>query len=111
MKHTTLKLVTAAVIVATTALISGCSNKAQDIDLTLIGGDGQDIENRYTVDIRYDTDEVPINSDTAIVISTAEPEEISEPDIPKEKPLLRKPHRLQPRQHSRLSPSRPTSRR
>ena len=85
MKHTTLKLVTAAVIVATTALISGCSNKAQDIDLTLIGGDGQDIENRYTVDIRYDTDEVPINSDTAIVISTAEPEEISEPDIPKEK--------------------------
>lgn len=73
MKHTTLKLVTAAVIVATTALISGCSNKAQDIDLTLIGGDGQDIENRYTVDIRYDTDE-----------STAEPEEISEPDIPKE---------------------------
>ena len=85
MKHTTLKLVTAAVIVATTALISGCSNKAQDIDLTLIGGDGQDIENRYTVDIRYDTDAAPINSDTAIVISTAEPEEISEPDIPKEK--------------------------
>ena len=37
MTHTTLKLVTAAVIVATTALISGCSNKAQDIDLTLIG--------------------------------------------------------------------------
>ena len=73
MKHTTLKLVTAAVIVATTALISGCSNKAQDIDLTLIGGDGQDMDNRYTVDIRYDTDE-----------STAEPEEISEPDIPKE---------------------------
>ena len=29
-------------------------------------------------------DEAPINSDTAIVISTAEPEEISEPDIPKE---------------------------
>ena len=82
MTHTTLKLVTAAVIVATTALISGCSNKTQDIDLTLIGGDGQDIENRYTVDIRYDTDEAPINSDTAIVISTAEPEEISEPDIP-----------------------------
>lgn len=73
MKHTTLKLVTAAVIVATTALISGCSNKAQDIDLTLIGGEGQDMDNRYTVDIRYDTDE-----------STAEPEEISEPDIPKE---------------------------
>lgn len=84
MTHTTLKLVIAAVIVATTALISGCSNKSQDIDLTLIGGDGQDIENRYTVDIRYDTDEAPINSDTAIVISTAEPEEISEPDIPKE---------------------------
>lgn len=84
MTHTTLKLVTAAVIVATTALISGCSNKAQDIDLTLIGGDGQDIDNRYTVDIRYDTDEAPINSDTAIVISTAEPEEITEPDIPKE---------------------------
>lgn len=73
MTHTTLKLVIAAVIVATTALISGCSNKAQDIDLTLIGGDGQDMDNRYTVDIRYDTDE-----------STAEPEEISEPDIPKE---------------------------
>ena len=73
MKHTTLKLVTAAVIVAATALISGCSNKAQDIDLTLIGGEGQDMDNRYTVDIRYDTDE-----------STAEPEEISEPDIPKE---------------------------
>ncbi|MBS6587524.1 MAG: hypothetical protein KH345_15470 [Eubacterium sp.] len=74
MKHTTLKLVTAAVIVATTALISGCSNKAQDIDLTLIGGDGQDIENRYTVDIRYDTDEAPINSDTAIVEKTTAPE-------------------------------------
>lgn len=73
MTHTTLKLVIAAVIVATTALISGCSNKAQDIDLTLIGGEGQDMDNRYTVDIRYDTDE-----------STAEPEEISEPDIPKE---------------------------
>ena len=111
MKHTTLKLVTDAMIISATALfVGGCSNKAQDIDLTLIGGDGQDIENRYTVDIRYDTDEAPINSDTAIVISTAEPEEISEPDIPK-KPLLRKPHRLQPRQHSRLSPSRPTSRR
>lgn len=85
MKHTTLKLVTAAMIISATALfVGGCSNKAQDIDLTLIGGDGQDIENRYTVDIRYDTDEAPINSDTAIVISTAEPEEISEPDIPKE---------------------------
>ena len=85
MKHTILKLVTAAMIISATALfVGGCSNKAQDIDLTLIGGDGQDIENRYTVDIRYDTDEAPINSDTAIVISTAEPEEISEPDIPKE---------------------------
>lgn len=85
MKHTTLKLVTAAMIISATALfVGGCSNKAQDIDLTLIGGDRQDIENRYTVDIRYDTDEAPINSDTAIVISTAEPEEISEPDIPKE---------------------------
>lgn len=85
MKHTTLKLVTAAMIISATALfVGGCSNKAQDIDLTLIGGDGQDIENRYTVDIRYDTDEAPINSDTAIVISNAEPEEISEPDIPKE---------------------------
>ena len=67
MKHTTLKLVTAAMIISATALfVGGCSNKAQDIDLTLIGGDGQDIENRYTVDIRYDTDEAPINSDTAI---------------------------------------------
>ena len=85
MKRTTLKLVTAAMIISATALfVGGCSNKAQDIDLTLIGGDGQDIENRYTVDIRYDTDEAPINSDTDIVISTAEPEEISEPDIPKE---------------------------
>ena len=74
MKHTTLKLVTAAMIISATALfVGGCSNKAQDIDLTLIGGEGQDMDNRYTVDIRYDTDE-----------STAEPEEISEPDIPKE---------------------------
>ena len=85
MTHTTLKLVTAAVIVAATALISGCSNKAQDIDLTLIGGDGQNGENSYTVDIRRDTEEVPVNSDTTLDISTAEPEEISEPDIPKEK--------------------------
>ena len=85
MKRTTLKLMTAAMIISATALfIGGCSNKAQDIDLTLIGGDGQDIDNRYTIDIRYDTDEAPINSDTAIVISTAEPEEINEPDIPKE---------------------------
>lgn len=74
MKHTTLKLVTAAMIISATALfVGGCSNKAQDIDLTLIGGEGQDMDNRYTVDIRYDTDE-----------STAEAEEISEPDIPKE---------------------------
>ena len=100
MTHTTLKLVIAAVIVATTALISGCSNKAQDIDLTLIGGDGQDMDNRYTVDIRYDTDE-----------STAEPRKSASLIYRKKKPLLRKPHRLQPRQHSRLSPSRPTSRR
>ena len=85
MKRTTLKLVTAAMIISATALfVGGCSNKAQDIDLTLIGGEGQDMDNRYTVDIRYDTDEAPINSDTAIVISTAEPEEINEPDIPKE---------------------------
>lgn len=74
MKHTTLKLVTAAMIISATALfVGGCSNKAQDIDLTLIGGEGQNMDNRYTVDIRYDTDE-----------STAEPEETSEPDIPKE---------------------------
>lgn len=74
MKRTTLKLMTAAMIISATALfIGGCSNKAQDIDLTLIGGEGQVMDNRYTVDIRYDTDE-----------PTAEPEEISEPDIPKE---------------------------
>ena len=42
MKHTTLKLVTAAMIISATALfVGGCSNKAQDIDLTLIGGEGQ----------------------------------------------------------------------
>ena len=41
MKHTILKLVTAAMIISATALfVGGCSNKAQDIDLTLIGGDG-----------------------------------------------------------------------
>lgn len=74
MKHITLKLVTAAMIITATAMfVGGCSNKAQEIDLTLIGGDGQDIENKYTVDIRYDTDE-----------PTAELTEISEPDIPKE---------------------------
>ena len=74
MKHITLKLVTAAMLITATAMfVGGCSNKAQEIDLTLIGGDGQDIENNYTVDIRYDTDE-----------PTAEPTEISEPDIPKE---------------------------
>lgn len=75
MKHSTLKLMTAAMIISATALfIGGCSNKAQDIDLTLIGGEGQVMDNSYTVDIRYDTDE-----------PTAEPTEISEPDIPKEK--------------------------
>ena len=85
MKHTTLKLVTAAMIISATALfVGGCSNKAQDIDLTLIGGDGQNGENSYTVDIRRDTEEVPVNSDTTLDISTAEPEEIREPDIPKE---------------------------
>lgn len=74
MKHSTLKLMTAAMIISATALfIGGCSNKAQDIDLTLIGGEGQVMDNSYTVDIRYDTDE-----------PTAEPTEISEPDIPKE---------------------------
>lgn len=74
MKHSTLKLMTAAMIISATALfIGGCSNKAQDIDLTLIGGEGQVMDNSYTVDIRYDTDE-----------PTAESTEISEPDIPKE---------------------------
>ena len=74
MKHSTLKLMTAAMIISATALfIGGCSNKAQDIDPTLIGGEGQVMDNSYTVDIRYDTDE-----------PTAEPTEISEPDIPKE---------------------------
>lgn len=74
MKNIKLKLVTAALLITATAtFVGGCSNKAQEIDLTLIGGDGQDIENSYTVDIRYDTDE-----------PTAEPTEISEPDIPKE---------------------------
>lgn len=74
MKHITLKLVTAAMLITATAMfVGGCSNNAQEIDLTLIGGDGQDIENNYTVDIRYDTDE-----------PTAEPTEISEPDIPEE---------------------------
>ena len=37
-----------------------------------------------TADIRRDTEEVPVNSDTTLDISTAEPEEIREPDIPKE---------------------------
>ncbi len=74
MKNIKLKLVTAALLITATAtFVGGCSNKAQEIDLTLIGGEGQDMDNRYTVDIRYDTDE-----------PTAEPEEISEPDIPKE---------------------------
>lgn len=74
MKHSTLKLVTAALLITATAtFVGGCSNKAQEIDLTLIGGEGQNMDNRYTVDIRYDTDE-----------PTAEPEGISEPDIPKE---------------------------
>ena len=74
MKHSTLKLVTAALLITATAtFVGGCSNKAQDIDLTLIGGEGQVMDNSYTVDIRYDTDE-----------PTAEPTEISEPDIPKE---------------------------
>ncbi len=74
MKNIKLKLVTAALLITATAtFVGGCSNKAQEIDLTLIGGEGQNMDNRYTVDIRYDTDE-----------PTAEPEEISEPDIPKE---------------------------
>lgn len=74
MKNIKLKLVTAALLITATAtFVGGCSNKAQEIDLTLIGGDGQDTESSYTVDIRYDTDE-----------PTAEPTEISEPDIPKE---------------------------
>ena len=75
MKNIKLKLVTAALLITATAtFVGGCSNKAQDIDLTLIGGEGQVMDNSYTVDIRYDTDE-----------PTAEPTEISEPDIPKEK--------------------------
>ena len=74
MKNIKLKLVTAALLITATAtFVGGCSNKAQDIDLTLIGGEGQVMDNSYTVDIRYDTDE-----------PTAEPTEISEPDIPKE---------------------------
>lgn len=105
MKHTILKLVTAAMIISATALfVGGCSNKAQDIDLTLIGGDGQDIE----------TDTLLI-SDTILtrLLSTATRLSSSLPRNPKKsasliyrkkKPLLRKPHRLQPRQHSRLSP-------
>lgn len=74
MKNIKLRLVTAALLITATAtFVGGCSNKAQEIDLTLVGGDGQDTESSYTVDIRYDTDE-----------PTAEPTEISEPETPKE---------------------------
>ena len=39
MKNIKLKLVTAALLITATAtFVGGCSNKAQDIDLTLIGG-------------------------------------------------------------------------
>lgn len=77
MKNIKLRLVTAALLITATAtFVGGCSNKAQEIDLTLVGGDGQDTESSYTVDIRYDTDE-----------PTAEPTEISEPETPKEETI------------------------
>lgn len=91
-------LVTAAAAVislAAIAALSGCTDKQQDIDTTLVGGTVQTEDSDYNVDIRHATEEAdatiktedspaPVNSDTIADISTAEPAIIDESDIPKE---------------------------
>lgn len=84
MKHTTLKLMTAAMIIAAMAALSGCAEKKPEIDFNLIGGEIQTEDSDYEVDIRSDTEETPVNSDTEAGSVTAEPEIFYDSDIPKE---------------------------
>lgn len=84
MKHTTLKLMTAAMIIAAMAALSGCAEKKPEIDFNLIGGEIQTEDSDYNVDIRKDNEDTPVNSDTESGNVTAEPEIITDSDIPKE---------------------------
>ena len=84
MKHTTFKLMTAAMIIAAMAALSGCAEKKPEIDFNLIGGEIQTEDSDYNVDIRKDNEDTPVNSDTESGNVTAEPEIITDSDIPKE---------------------------
>lgn len=84
MKNTTkLRAIISAVIISAVAAagITGCTKK-QDIDMSLLDGIAQTEENNYNVDIRHDTEEIPVNSDTEAGAVTTEPEE--ESSVPKE---------------------------
>ncbi len=84
MKHITLKLMATATMIAAIAALSGCAEKKPEIDFNLIGGTLQTEDSDYEVDIRSDTEETPVNSDTEAGSVTAEPEIFYDSDIPKE---------------------------
>lgn len=86
--------ITAAFLIAATSLLGGCADKNQEIDLSLIGGEIDNADSDFTVDIRQETTETPVDSDHIITSENIEPELITEPetapediaeyDIPKE---------------------------
>ena len=84
MKHITLKLMATATMIAAIAALSGCAEKKPEIDFNLIGGTLQTEDSDYEVDIRSNTEETPVNSDTEAGSVTAESEIFYDSDIPKE---------------------------
>lgn len=76
MKHFT-KLMAAFIAITAVAAISGCTSTPNDIDLSSIDNDVIAEEENSTVDIRQD-------KETTASTAESEPEEVAEPDIPKE---------------------------
>lgn len=64
----------ALIIAAALAGLTGCTEKKPEIDYSLIGGTVQVMDSDYNVDIRHDTDETPVNSDTESGSEIVEPE-------------------------------------
>lgn len=76
MKNFTFKLMAAFIAITAIAAVSGCTSTPNDIDLS-IDSDVITEEENSTVDIRLD-------EETTAAATESEPEEVAEPDIPKE---------------------------
>ena len=76
MKNFTFKLMAAFIAITAIAAVSGCTSSPNDIDLS-IDSDVITEEENSTVDIRRD-------EETTAAATESEPEEVTEPDIPKE---------------------------